>query len=39
VQGQEAPRTADARTVAGLSSRRVSSTGGFLQQGKTTLHL
>jgi uncharacterized protein YaaQ len=39
VQGQEAPRTADARTVAGLSSTRVSSTGGFLQQGNMTLHL
>jgi uncharacterized protein YaaQ len=32
VQGEDAQRTADALTLAGFSSTRVSSTGGFLQE-------
>jgi uncharacterized protein YaaQ len=37
VQGEDAQRTVEALTLAGLSSTRVSSTGGFLQQGNVTL--
>ena len=37
VQGEDAQRTVDALTSAGISSTRVSSTGGFLQQGNVTL--
>jgi uncharacterized protein YaaQ len=37
VQGEDAQRTVDALGRAGISSTRVSSTGGFLQQGNVTL--
>ena len=37
VQGEDAPGTVKALTPAGISSTRVSSTGGFLQQGNVTL--
>jgi uncharacterized protein YaaQ len=37
VQGEDAQRTVEAMTQAGISSTRVSSTGGFLQQGNVTL--
>jgi len=37
VQGEDAQRTVEALTSAGISSTRVSSTGGFLQQGNVTI--
>jgi uncharacterized protein YaaQ len=37
VQGEDAPRTVEALTQAGVSSTRISSSGGFLQQGNVTL--
>jgi uncharacterized protein YaaQ len=37
VQGEDAQRTVDALSFAGISSTRVSSTGGFLQQGNVTI--
>ncbi|TMG68892.1 MAG: hypothetical protein E6H86_04100 [Chloroflexi bacterium] len=37
VQGEDAQRTVQALTDKGISSTRVSSTGGFLQQGNVTL--
>jgi uncharacterized protein YaaQ len=37
VQGEDAERTVRALTDKGISSTRVSSTGGFLQQGNVTL--
>ena len=37
VQGEDAQRTVDALNSAGISSTRVSSTGGFLQQGNVTI--
>jgi uncharacterized protein YaaQ len=37
VQGEDAQRTVNALGQAGISSTRVSSTGGFLQQGNVTL--
>jgi uncharacterized protein YaaQ len=37
VQGEDAQRTVAALTDKGISSTRVSSTGGFLQQGNVTL--
>lgn len=37
VQGEDAQRTVDALSDVGISSTRVSSTGGFLQQGNVTL--
>ena len=37
VQGEDAQRTVEALTAAGISSTRVSSTGGFLQQGNVTI--
>ena len=37
VQGEDAQRTVEALTSAGFSSTRVSSSGGFLQQGNVTL--
>ena len=37
VQGEDAQHTVAALAEAGMSSTRVSSTGGFLQQGNVTL--
>jgi uncharacterized protein YaaQ len=37
VQGEDAQRTVAALTDKGVSSTRISSTGGFLQQGNVTL--
>ena len=37
VQGEDAQRAVDALSQAGISSTRISSTGGFLQQGNVTL--
>ena len=37
VQGEDAQRAVEALTGAGISSTRVSSTGGFLQQGNVTI--
>jgi uncharacterized protein YaaQ len=37
VQGEDAPRTVSALTDSGISSTRISSSGGFLQQGNVTL--
>jgi uncharacterized protein YaaQ len=37
VQGEDAPRTVAALTDIGISSTRMSSSGGFLQQGNVTL--
>ena len=37
VQGEDAQRTVVALTDKGISSTRVSSSGGFLQQGNATL--
>jgi uncharacterized protein YaaQ len=37
VQGEDAQRTVEALSHAGISSTRISSTGGFLQQGNVTL--
>ena len=37
VQGADAQRAVEALSLAGISSTRVSSTGGFLQQGNVTL--
>ena len=37
VQGEDAQRTVEALTHAGVGSTRISSTGGFLQQGNVTL--
>jgi uncharacterized protein YaaQ len=37
VQGEDAPRTVAALTDKGVSSTRISSSGGFLQQGNVTL--
>jgi uncharacterized protein YaaQ len=37
VQTEDAQRTTEALTLAGLSSTRVNSTGGFLQQRNVTL--
>jgi len=37
VQGEDAERTVRALTDKGISSTRISSTGGFLQQGNATL--
>jgi uncharacterized protein YaaQ len=37
VQGEDAPRTVQAMTDRGISSTRISSSGGFLQQGNVTL--
>ena len=37
VQGEDAQRTVQALSQSGISSTRISSTGGFLQQGNVTL--
>jgi len=37
VQGEDAERTVAVLTDKGISSTRISSTGGFLQQGNVTL--
>ena len=37
VQGEDAQRTVLALTDKGISSTRVASSGGFLQQGNATL--
>ena len=37
IQGEDAQRTVQALTDKGISSTRISSTGGFLQQGNATL--
>jgi uncharacterized protein YaaQ len=37
IQGEDAPRTVQALSAAGISSTRVASSGGFLQQGNATL--
>jgi uncharacterized protein YaaQ len=37
VQAEDAPRTVSALTDKGISSTRISSSGGFLQQGNATL--
>jgi uncharacterized protein YaaQ len=37
VQGEDAPRTVDALSGAGISSTKIASSGGFLQQGNVTL--
>jgi uncharacterized protein YaaQ len=37
VQGDDAGPTVEALSAAGISSTRVSSSGGFLQQGNVTL--
>jgi uncharacterized protein YaaQ len=37
VQGEDAQRTVAALTDKGVSSTRISSSGGFLQQGNVTL--
>jgi uncharacterized protein YaaQ len=37
VQGEDAHRTVAALAEAGISSTRISSSGGFLQQGNATL--
>ncbi len=37
VQGEDAQRAVEALSQAGISSTRISSTGGFLQQGNVTL--
>ena len=37
VQGEDAQRTVEVLGQAGISSTRMSSTGGFLQQGNVTL--
>lgn len=37
VQGEDAQKTVIALTDKGISSTRISSTGGFLQQGNVTL--
>jgi uncharacterized protein YaaQ len=37
VQGEDAQRAVEALSQAGMGSTRVSSTGGFLQQGNVTL--
>jgi uncharacterized protein YaaQ len=37
VQGEDAQRTVGALSHVGISSTRISSTGGFLQQGNVTL--
>jgi uncharacterized protein YaaQ len=37
VQGEDAQRTVEALSHVGISSTRISSTGGFLQQGNVTL--
>jgi len=37
VQGEDAQRTVEALGDAGISSTRISSTGGFLQQGNVTV--
>jgi uncharacterized protein YaaQ len=37
VQGEDAQRTVEALNSAGISSTRVSTTGGFLQQGNVTM--
>jgi uncharacterized protein YaaQ len=39
VQGEDAQRTVAALTDKGISSTRISSSGGFLQQGNVTLLL
>ena len=36
VQGEDAQRTAEALTGAGIPSTRMTSSGGFLQQGNVT---
>jgi uncharacterized protein YaaQ len=36
VQGEDANRTSDALTSGGFSSTRITSSGGFLQQGNVT---
>ena len=36
VQGEDAQRTAEALTAAGIASTRMTSSGGFLQQGNVT---
>ncbi len=36
VQGEDAQRTSEALTAAGLGSTRITSSGGFLQQGNVT---
>ena len=37
VQGEDAQRTSEALTSAGFASTRMTSSGGFLQQGNATL--
>ena len=39
VQGEDAHRTVDALAHKGVSSTRISSSGGFLEQGNVTLLL
>jgi uncharacterized protein YaaQ len=37
IQGEDAPHTVQALSSAGISVTRLASSGGFLQQGNTTL--
>ena len=39
VQGEDAQRTSEALTGAGIASTRVTSSGGFLQQGNVTFFI
>jgi uncharacterized protein YaaQ len=39
VQGEDAQRTSEALTGAGISSTRITSSGGFLQQGNVTFFI
>lgn len=39
VQGEDAQRTSEALTGAGFASTRITSSGGFLQQGNVTFFI
>ena len=39
VQGEDAVRTSEALNSAGISSTRITSSGGFLQQGNVTFFI
>lgn len=39
VQGEDAQRTSEALTGAGIPSTRITSSGGFLQQGNVTFFI
>ncbi len=39
VQGEDAQRTSEALTSAGIASTRLTSSGGFLQQGNVTFFI